>query len=188
MSIYLVRHGQTKANVNKKYCGITDSSLTDNGIKQINLVGELLKTKKIDKIYSSPLIRTVESSQIISQIINKEICINKDLSEINFGIYEGLTWSEATKIYPKETKIWSKKGLEYTFPKGESFIDVKNRVKNFFINHNESDIAIISHAGTIKGALAYLYNMTLMDAWKIKVSNGSVILITKENKEPIFLL
>lgn len=188
MSIYLVRHGETKANLKKQYCGITDSCLTDNGIKQIELAGELLKTKRIEKIYSSPQTRAIESSKIISKIVNRKICISKDLSEINFGIYEGLTWIEATKKYPIETKIWSNKGLDYTFPMGESFIDVINRVEGFFTNHSESNIVIISHAGTIKAALAYLYNMTLINAWKVKVNNGSIILFNKENKEPIFLI
>lgn len=189
MGIYLVRHGQTVANLKKIYSGSkTDTPLTSKGRKQALKAANYLKSKKINKIYSSYLGRAVETAKVISNSTGVDIIIDKNLSEIDFGIYEGLTWNEALKRYPKETNDWIKQGLEYKFPKGESFYELLKRVKKFFLDINDKDIVVICHEGVIRAAIINICQIDVNSVWNYEVKNGGIIFVEKNKDKVINLL
>lgn len=91
--IYLVRHGESQANISKRFSGITDVELTERGALQAARAGRKLKDEKIDHIFSSPLKRAKNTAEIIADEIGfnkKDIIIDNSLTEVNFGILKTL--------------------------------------------------------------------------------------------------
>ena len=87
--IYLVRHGQTDWNVEKRLMGLTDISLNESGILQAKLLGKEASQLKIDRIFSSNLLRAKETAEIINKFINVDISLDERLKELNYGVIEG---------------------------------------------------------------------------------------------------
>ena len=90
MKVYLIRHGETDWNSVRKLQGQTDIRLNDYGIELAKLTAEGLKDVDFDLIYSSPLIRAVETAEIIKGDRELEIHTDDRIKEINFGECEGI--------------------------------------------------------------------------------------------------
>ena len=125
--IYLVRHGQTDWNLEKKTQGHTDISLNDNGREQALRVSDLLRNYKIDKIYSSDLLRASETAEIINKCLNLNIILDNRLREINYGDLEGIP---RTTLSQDVWAVFNNNPLELH---AEPMLDVYTRIKNFLI-------------------------------------------------------
>ena len=101
--LILVRHGQTDMNAQKLYFGKLNPPLNDLGISQAYQAKEKLLGIDYDKIYSSPLERAKQTAEICNYL-DKDIIFDSKLEEINFGIFEGLTFKEMSEKYPIEVK------------------------------------------------------------------------------------
>src|SRR5699024_2599454 len=102
LKIYLLRHGETAWNADgNRYCGRTDLTLTEKGIRQAELVHKKLKEKSFDLVFSSPLKRAVKTTQIVSG--RKDIETDQRLIEVDFGEWEG---KSKTVFIPENKSLW----------------------------------------------------------------------------------
>lgn len=97
MKLFVVRHGETENNVLRIVQGITDSKLTENGIKAAEKLKTLIKDKKITRIISSPIKRAYLTAQIIS---GGKLPINVDdrLKERNWGLNEKVSLDKVDRV------------------------------------------------------------------------------------------
>jgi len=181
--IYLVRHGESEANIQKRYSGITDVDLSQNGIMQAKVAGHHLIHEIISHIYSSPLKRTKDTAKIICNELN----INEDkiitepcLIEVNFGIFENMTWDEIRLNYRDETENWILKKHKYKFPEGENYEDIIKRISAFMDNVPDNSL-IVTHFGVIQSILLYLGIADDLSLWNYIISNCD-ILVLKDKK------
>jgi broad specificity phosphatase PhoE len=90
-----MRHGQAYNNVQKLLVGRNlESHLTDLGREQVRNTSQILKTINIDQIYSSPVIRTVETAEIVSDIVNMPFQKDERLFEIELGKLVGMYYED----------------------------------------------------------------------------------------------
>ena len=89
MKLIIVRHGETDYNVKGLIQGQRDTMLTENGIKQTKALAEFFREKKIDVIYSSPLVRALDTAKIINEFHDASLIISLNLKERSFGEHEG---------------------------------------------------------------------------------------------------
>ena len=82
LRLYFVRHGETVWNTERRYQGMTDIELSEEGIKQAQCVAERFKNIKIDKIYASPLKRAMETAKKIADEKGLDIIAEKNFREI----------------------------------------------------------------------------------------------------------
>ena len=176
--LIFLRHGLTDLNTKNVYFGHSDPPLNNTGKLQVENVKKLLLNEKIDLIYSSDLVRCVESSKIINDIFKIEIILDNALRELNFGIFEGKSFSEISLEYPKESKLFFEDWKNYRIPQGESIKDLIIRVaecigkiKN---NNNEKTILIVTHSGVIQSAISYYLSKSLDLYWNFKIENASI--------------
>lgn len=156
--IYLVRHGQTDWNIEKRTQGHTDIPLNDNGKQQAQIISEKLKYLKIDKIYSSDLLRSKETAEIINQNFNLEIIFDKRLREINYGDLEGIPRTELNK---KTWEIFNKNPEKLH---AEPIIEVYNRIKSFFEEiETDKNILIVAHGGALRVIMYYINNKEIFN-------------------------
>ncbi|MGM0499214.1 alpha-ribazole phosphatase [Halanaerobium congolense] len=176
--LYLLRHGETDWNQKSIFQGQTDIDLNKNGKNDAQKAAEILQDIKLDQIYSSDLKRAKNTALMISQAKNLKIKENKQLREICFGDWEGLSFSEIKKQYPKQLASWQQDPLNYSPPAGEKLLDFKKRIVNFFtkmINKNKGDkILVVAHGGVIKVYLTAILSIDPQNFWQFQIDNGSL--------------
>lgn len=114
--ISIFRHGLTDANENGVYIGKTDLPLSDAGREALQDKYDQLDYPKVQRVYSSPLERAVQTAEIIFP--DREIVIVDDLREMDFGVFEGLPAEEL--VHLDSFKKWLKGGLDNPPPNGET--------------------------------------------------------------------
>ena len=180
--IYLVRHGESEANISRRYSGITDVELSAKGREQAYKAGVNLKHSSIFNVYSSPLKRAIDTAKIISKEISfneSEIIIEKNLIEINFGVFENMTWEEILAEHKDETENWIKEKHKYKFPEGESYEDIISRVSGF-INNIPDNSVVVTHFGVIQSILLYLNIADDSNLWNYVISNCDIIVLNNK--------
>lgn len=189
MRLILVRHAETIANQEKKYLGHTDSNYTKKGLLQIDFLLSQLFNQNIDLLYCSPLNRTLKIAQLISNKIQKDYIIEPALKEMNFGIFDNLTYKEIEYYYPWEWNSWCKDTSNYKIPNGERFSDVFFRVKNFIesIKSIDQNILIITHGGVIRIIMTYLLDLNHNQTWHFSIPPASIITIDYNNNYGLLL-
>lgn len=177
--LFLCRHGETEANVQKIYCGGSrESPLTNNGKLQASLLGKALrKYYKFQGriIIASPKERAKETAKLIAENLDPKpsILTLEGLREMEMGQWCGKKEEEITELFPKEYKKWSENILKSTFrfPDGESLEETRKRMLNSFElvkklwlgNKEESnnDIIIVAHGGTNMIILISILNIKM---------------------------
>lgn len=149
--LILIRHAETRWNRNKRYCGFSDISLSEAGIEQARRLRKRLREAVIYKVYSSDRRRAIQTAKIIFG--QRDIEKMRDLREMNFGIFEGLTYKELMKKRPVIYKKWLANPYTINIPNGEDLTAFKNRVVGAFekiaaLNKNKT-VAVVSHGGAI---------------------------------------
>lgn len=169
MLLYVMRHGETTWNVEKRLQGKSNIPLNENGIELAKITAEAIKDFKIDEIYSSPLNRAVETANIINEYHNCKITIDPRLEEMGFGIYEGL----ASGKIPADFKAFFKDPENYVpAPKGESFESLISRARDFIDTvvipkSRELEAMMIVAHGAMNNSIALnLLHRELKDFWE----------------------
>ena len=114
--ISILRHGLTEANENGVYIGKTDLPLSDAGREALEDKYDQLEYPRVQRVYSSPLERAIQSAEILFP--EREIVIVDDLREMDFGVFEGLPAEELIEL--DSYKKWLKGGLDNPPPNGET--------------------------------------------------------------------
>lgn len=185
--IYLVRHGESESNISRRFSGVTDVELTETGALQAVKAGKKLRGKTIDNIFSSPLKRAKNTAEIIADEIGfnkKDIIIENRLTEVNFGIFENLTWEEILEQYAEETERWIEFKHKYKFPKGEGYDDIIDRVSGF-MNKVPDNSLILTHYGVIQGILLYYKIVDDNTLWNYQISNCDIFILNNKKLENI---
>ena len=176
--IILIRHGQTVWNVEMKYQGQTDINLTEKGIMQAQLVADRLATEPIAAVYSSDLNRAFFTAGAIAAKHKLQVIAVPELREINFGDWEGLTYTNINSGWPEAMKnlfTWPENVL---IPGGESFPQLRERASKaldrIVHNHHNETVVVVSHGGTIRTLLCTALNIHLNFVWNIKQDNTAV--------------
>ena len=174
--LILVRHGQTEMNAQSLYFGKLNPPLNDLGINQAYEAKNKLLNIDYDIIYSSPLERARQTAEICNYL-DKEIIYDSRLEEINFGIFEGLTFKEISEQYPNEVKEMEKNWKTFNYITGESLEELYQRAVSFLetLDYTKDNL-IISHWGIINCIISYFVSGTLDTYWKFKVDNCSIVI------------
>jgi len=154
--LFLIRHGETDWNKEGKYTGQTDIPLNEIGRQQVREAAKALKIHNPKVIYTSDLIRAVETAQLIAKELHIPIIQDKRLREINQGEWEGLHISEIHSCYGNQFISHRDNPLIVSAPNGESIAEVKTRVIDFLneitVKHPSEQIVISSH-GLVLGII-----------------------------------
>lgn len=125
MKVYILRHGRTKWIEEGRTQGRKQNRLSKDGVRGVEATAEKLKDKKIDAIYSSPLMRTMQTARIVNEYHNVEIKKCELLTEIDQGVFTGKIWRNLTD---EEKELKSQRLKEYGM---ESLDEVATRVREF---------------------------------------------------------
>ena len=189
MIIYLIRHGKTKGTEQHLYCGSTDLSLSENGVKE--LVG---KKKGLEENFhiaaqngrfryiSSGMRRCNETLRLLFG--EREIEVFPGLREIHFGVFEMHSYEELKDR--EDYRNWLDADPEKTAPpQGESGEEMKSRVLETFseIVKAGQDAVIVSHGGVIASIMEHLFADEEKNRYQWQPSPGGGYLLEIEEKK-----
>ena len=151
-TVYLVRHGETEANVTGTLQGQSDVLLNENGLKQAQLVGKRLREKHFDVIWSSDLSRAaVTAGEIAGE---RQVNLTPLLREWDLGDWVGLTWSQVAEKFPEESKQFSSGSMDAEVSGGESrrqFHERAARVLRWLAeDYPGKTVLCVSHGGLLR--------------------------------------
>ncbi len=154
--LYLIRHGITQGNLDGKYIGQTDLALCPDGEKDIKTLVKSGVYPRVERVYSSPLKRCVETAQIIYP--ETQLTKVDEIAEMDFGEFEGKRREELEAL-PEYTQ-WLKGGAGACPPGGESFGDFSLRcisgldiIFSDMMKKELTRAAVITHGGVITNLL-----------------------------------
>ena len=149
MFIYLVRHGETDWNRQRRIQGLSDIPLNSTGRAQAKTTGELLSSRMWHGIFASPLSRAMETARIIaSEVGLTEPGTLPAVIERNYGDAEGRTASEVDALYPGDTEVPGRESREAVIERALPAL-----VQLAEDNHGKS-IIVVAHGGVIASILA----------------------------------
>ncbi|MEG6616163.1 alpha-ribazole phosphatase [Peptococcaceae bacterium 1198_IL3148] len=182
--IYLVRHGEIQGVGKKCFIGQTDLPLSNEGIKQAYFLQRELCCMPISGIFCSDLKRTLNTAQIVAAKGNIAITPLKELREIDLGQWEGKSFEEVRRLYPREFKKRGEDMVNYRPSGGESFSDLRDRVMKAFNNicqNTKGNIIIVGHAGVNRVILCSLMDIPLNKMFTLCQDYGCLNIIAQGN-------
>ena len=153
--IIIVRHGESYGNLKRIMAGQTDVELTERGYLQARAAFHALSEEKIDAVYSSDLVRAVETARPHAEARGLPIILNEGLREINLGDYEGRPISEIEKkVDPSFVTYWGEGFGTYAFPGGETAIEAGERFYQALLKiaqmNEGKTLLVATHAAVIR--------------------------------------
>ncbi|XP_068644209.1 6-phosphofructo-2-kinase/fructose-2,6-bisphosphatase-like [Aristolochia californica] len=174
--ILLTRHGESRDNVRGRIGG--DTVLSEAGElyakKLSNFVEKRLKFERTASIWTSTLQRTILTA---SPIVAFPKIQWRALDEINAGVCDGMTYEEIKKNMPEEYESRKKDKLRYRYPRGESYLDVIQRLEPVIIEleRQRAPVVVISHQAVLRALYAYFADRPLNEIPHIEVPLHTII-------------
>ena len=169
--IFLVRHGETKLNKASVFRGHLDIELNETGLRQAAAAGERFKEISIDKIYSSPLQRALQTAEAIASHHKLEIERREEFNDMNLGIWEGMEKAAVAEKYPDQWDLWVNNPTELKIPNGETLNDVSTRafsgLSKIVSEDSHDKIVIVTHRIICKLLILNIFGIGLNGFWKI---------------------
>ena len=183
-----MRHGQADNNVNRVFVGRNlESHISEKGKMQVKDTARLLKSMSISKIYSSPVTRTIETTQIVGEELGLDYEIDDRLYEIDLGKLAGTNYDEVLNkygnlflsFYMGDDSVLSNHGVE-------SFTAVKSRIRDLLdqimTRHNNHNVLLVTHLDPIKAAISYILDLKPESLYKWHMRNAALTILKQEFK------
>ena len=171
MHLYVARHGETLWNAENKICGRTDLPLTEEGLRQAQLLADRVEKLSIDMILSSPMLRAMQTAEPAAKRKNLPILTDERLIEQNYGVYEGLD-----RQHPGF--LANKRQFAYRYPGGESMMDVAYRVysliKELKERYPDQNVLLVCHGDVCRLIRTYFEDMTNEEFFHYSEENAGV--------------
>lgn len=186
LTIYLMRHGETEWNVEEKFQGQLNSPLTLNGRKKIEITAQKLENIEFNAIYVSQMGRTIDTARIVvennkylSRLTNVQMQQMRELNEIHFGVWQGMTYKEILEQFPEagynyfnhpnKYEAWITGGEDLN--EGlERFLSGLNKIVQF---EKKGNILVVTHGTVLELFFNYLENKKIDDLDERKlIKNG----------------
>ncbi len=214
MKILLVRHGETDWNVAKRIQGSTDTPLNETGIEQAKRLAEELAKREtpVIGVYTSKLERAAKTAEYVAAKLEKECIVLSGLEEINFGLWEGITWEQVEEQFPAEYQAWRQNRRYGHPPKGESYQELVERVvtalqktikelkagnyaegtNSKYMNGSgepvNGDIVVVTHSADIMSLMSFINDTPFHEMVKrYKTANTAIVEIEAETIEKLVI-
>jgi 2,3-bisphosphoglycerate-dependent phosphoglycerate mutase len=181
--VIFMRHGQADNNVNRILVGRhVESHLTEQGRRQVGYAAKDLKNIQVDKVVVSPVIRAVETAEIVCNEIGLEYEIDERLYEIELGKLVGMNFDEVMskygnlflKFYDEYDPALERFGVE-------PFTSVKERVKSLLEEvaekHTDRNILCVTHLDPIKAAISTILQLNPEALYRWHIRNASMTIL-----------
>lgn len=181
-TIYLVRHGESQLNLEKRVSGHLDTPLSPAGISYSQLLALQFLGIRLTGIYTSALKRTIETARPTATMLSLPIQSNTALNEQHFGVLEGRVRDARD---PEARTLWEARKRDkrfYRIPDGERFVDMAERVKqalnSILAQEVGGTILMVGHRNTNRALFGILMHQPEEEWPHIQLKSQCVYRIT----------
>ena len=178
MRLYLVRHGQTVANAERRFQGHKDFPLSEIGEQQVQRVADRFREIPVDHIYSSDLGRALATAEAIAEVHAKPVLVNPLFREYCWGIFDGLTLEEAKEQYPNIIKRSVEDWGTVEIPQKEGKEEFIQRIEQAFQylaeRHMGKRVLLVSHGRFLNALLTRILRVQDEIGWAFTFNNTSI--------------
>jgi broad specificity phosphatase PhoE len=185
--VFLVRHGNTDWHEQGKLMGRRDRPLSPDGEAQSRSAAEALSTVAIAEIIASPLLRAVQTAQVLGERVGIDIARDNRLTDLDLGHWEGMPLAEiaATSAYQE----FINNPLATDIPGGENLDRAKRRalaaIEQALEDNATGDaIAVVTHASIIRVLLTHYMGAQPAVYHRVRVSPGSISVLSFSHEGP----
>jgi broad specificity phosphatase PhoE len=176
-----IRHAAT--DMAGTLCGHSDPELNELGRGQLAGLTNGLSGYPSERIYTSDLRRAQQTAEAIAHHFRAEICLRRGLREIDFGLWDGLSWREIELRYPAIARNWIEYYPHLTAPQGETFKAFQQRVlaeiTSLIAESLGPNVVVVTHAGFIRVVLTLLCGWPEPDVLKRTQGYAAVVTISE---------
>lgn len=177
--LVLIRHCETKSNVEGTVQGRRDLTLSARGEEQAVLVGEYVRsTFSVERVISSNRKRCVQTANQIGLPVE----INPLLREIDWGDWEGKKWADVKREYPEDVEALLTADPTFTTPNGDSLMSfiarIDQAISDLDIANLDGDVAIVSHEGTVRTMITRLLGWLPSNMANVTAFPGSISVVS----------
>ena len=170
--ILLVRHGHVEGIKPQRFRGRTDLPLTELGQAQASAVGRCIaRWWRPVRAYTSPLKRCTATANAISRACGCDITTLDDLSDIDYGTWQGKTYEEMKQADPRLFMAWFATPHLVRFPDGEALQDLiartANSVRLVLEHHADDTVVLVGHDNVNRALLLQLLDQPLSAFWRL---------------------
>jgi probable phosphoglycerate mutase len=185
-TLVLVRHGVTDHTLEKRFSGGLASAnpgLSEEGRDQVRATSAWLAplAEQVDAVVSSPVRRTLESAEILAELLGHEVEVEPGFAEMEFGDWDGLTFDEVASRHGSDLEAWLG-SLDVAAGGGESFRDVQKRVldglQRVLDTHAGRTVVVVSHVTPIKTLVAHAVDAPLEAVFRMELQPASVSVVS----------
>jgi alpha-ribazole phosphatase len=173
--LILVRHCEPQEDARGLCYGRLDIGLSDAGREHAQRLAEALARHEWDAVYSSPRLRARETAVAV----NRDVVIDDDLREIDFGDLEGRSYDEIAATDPELYRAWMDRPTTVRFPGGESFAELKVRALEALrrIRAAHESAVVVTHGGVLRAGLAAWLGMPDEAIFRLDQRYGGVTIV-----------
>ena len=189
--LFLLRHGETLANLEQRYQGQGQSDLSSQGIEEAKELAKFLAREKFAAVYSSILSRSYETACFIAKPHKLGVQQVEGLAERNYGVWEDMTFEEIKKKYPQMYQSWLMDPGRTKITRAESLKAVQRRgvgaIEKIVKANKGRTVCVVGHGGLNRTILFHYMHMDLNNFWRIRQDNCCINLI-EFNRIPMITL
>ena len=178
-TLYLIRHGESQANVDKIFTGQTDVPLSPRGLHQAQLLAKKLVRLPVGAVYASDLLRAVQTVTPAAEALKLPVIREQGLREIDGGKWEKMHIDEIARVYPEDFAVWRDDIGLARCTGGESFTEVQARglaaIRRIAAENEGKCVAVATHAAMIRALTCAFRGLPLREMKHIPfVPNASL--------------
>jgi phosphoserine phosphatase len=190
--LFLIRHGETQANLEQRYQGQGESPLSELGRQEAEELSKFISKEHFDAIYSSTLLRSYETANIIAKPHKLAVTKIPGLVERYYGEWENMTFGDIKAKYTKVYESWLLNPEKTVIPGAEPLEKLQARgveaIEKLIKAHPGKTLCVVGHGGINRTILFHYMNMELNNFWRIRQDNCCINLIEFDKQPMIALL
>lgn len=173
--LFLTRHGQTVTNTEGRFCGHSETELTEKGVAQARALGVRLAKEKIDAIYTSDFSRAVRTAGLIASPRPLTPRADPDLRELHYGEWELEKGGDVARRWRKQYLLMRREDPLWRPPGGENVADVRGRTRAAFDRivaaHEGKKVLVVSHGTALNCLVSTLLEIPESHVFRIDITN-----------------
>lgn len=175
--LWLIRHGETVYNQEKRIQGRMDIPLNENGKEQAHLLAEWMRTQPVDAVYASDLKRAVATAEAIARVHGLTVNRLEELRERSFGDWEGITFEELKQRYPDWEKVWDEGGCYGVERYDELMKRIAEQWERIARKHPGAHVVVVGHGSSMHAGLMAIAKERFTQ-WNARLTNTGVTSVT----------
>lgn len=192
MRLILARHGETESNRERLALGREDVPLNEKGRLQARAVARALEGLPVAAVYSSPLVRALDTARAIAEVLGLEVQVEERLIEMDVGEMEGLTPQELRDHHGGFIRRWfTSDAATLAMPGGESLQQVQDRawaaVESLRDRHPEETVVAVSHNFTIRAIACHTLGLPLAEFRRFRLDLGAKAALDVEHDRAVLV-